>query len=441
MKFSRCFLRNIKIIILLIVIGLLLSGCNKKNAAEGGMADSTIHPDITVIPSKDENIDSVEESDEVVNNVTEEEKSSVDKGINNEDKVSENVNNTEKNDDATPNLNINDVTDLVAFKEKAALLFESKPFQGTVLIMKNDEIILKQAYGYADVENKIPNEVDTIYEIGSITKQFTAVGIMMLVEDGLISVDDTLDKYLPEYPYASQITIKQLMNMTSGIKDYFNDKDYMERYFGVEKVVDAFNIRISKEIKNEELLKYISEFELEFEPGTKYSYSNTNYNFLGMIIEKVSGMSYDEYITANILEPLGLSSTSFNPLNTTATGYGLYNEIPMPIMSPHPTISYAAGSICSNVDDMLMWENAVIAGELLTEKSWSEIFDGGKYGYGWGIQGMIYSHSGQTFGFNSYVNICPKYDFVIIVLANTLQYSSAEVGKSIMQNFARYLIN
>lgn len=92
---------------------------------------------------------------------------------------------------------------------------------------------------------------------------------------------------------------------------------------------------------------------------------------------------------------------------------------------------------------MLMWENAVIAGELLTEKSWSEIFDGGKYGYGygWGIQVFMYSHSGQTLGFNSYVNICPKYDFIIIVLSNTLQYSSAEVGKSIMQNFAKYLIN
>lgn len=389
MKFNRCLFRNSKVIILIIVIGVLSSGCNKK-------------------------IDAVSE-----------------------------MNITEKNVDTTPNTSIDDATSLAAFKENAALYFEQKPFQGTILIMKNDEIILKQAYGYADAENKVPNEVDTIYEIGSITKQFTAVGIMMLVEEGLMSVDDTLDKYLPEYPYASQVTIKQLLNMTSGIKDYFNDEDYLQRYFGVEEIADTFNQRISKEIKNEELLKYISESELVFEPGTRYSYSNTNYHFLGMIIEKVSGMSYEEYITTNILEPLGMSSTSFNPLNTTATGYGLNNGIPMPVMSPHPTISYAAGSICSNVDDMLKWENAVIAGELLTEESWSEIFSGGNfgYGYGWGIQGSMYSHSGATLGFNSYVSISPKYDYAIIVLSNTLQYNSMEVGRNIMKNCAKELIN
>jgi CubicO group peptidase (beta-lactamase class C family) len=418
MKFSRCLLKNNKVIISLIVIGLLLCGCSKKNDTKEGMASSTTYPDITVTPNKEENSNSEKESEEGENNVTDEEKASAEKEI-------------------------SDETDLAAFKEKAASFFEQKPFQGTILIMKNDEIILKQAYGYADIENKRPNEVDTIYEIGSITKQFTAVGIMMLVEDGLISTDDTLDKYLPEYPYASQITIKQLMNMTSGIMDYFKDKDYMQRFFGVEKEEDAFNRRISKEIKNEELLEYVSEYELEFEPGTKYSYSNTNYHFLGMIIEKVSGMSYEEYITENILEPLGMTSTSFNPLDTTAIGYVQNNGIPMPIMSPHPTISYSAGSICSNVDDMLIWENAVIAGELLTEKSWSEIFSGGKYGYGygWEIQKYMYSHSGQTIGFNSYVNISPEYDFVIIVLANTLQYSSTEVGKNIMQNYEKYLIN
>lgn len=403
MKFSGCLLRNNKVIISLIVIGLLLSGCNKKDDAKGGMAGSTIYPDTTVIPNKEEDSNPVEESEEVENSLT----------------------------------------DLAAFKEKAALFFEQKPFQGTILIMKNDEIILKQAYGYADAENKIPNEIDTIYEIGSITKQFTAVGIMMLVEDGLMSVDDTLDKYLPEYPYGSKITIKQLMNMTSGIKDYFNDEDYLQRYFGVEELADSFNQRISKEIKNEELLKYISEYELEFEPGMRFSYSNTNYHFLGMIIEKVSGMSYEEYITENILEPLGMSSTSFNPLNTTAIGYAQNNGIPMPVMSPHPTISYAAGSICSNVDDMLIWENAVIAGELLTKESWSEIFSGGEYGYGYGwvIQAYMYTHSGQTFGFNSFVEISPKYNYVIIVLANTMQYSSEEAGSNIMKYYAKYLIN
>lgn len=315
------------LIILCFVIGLLLCGCNKKIDADGGKADSALQTDITAIPSLVEDDESVQKSDATGNKVTQGPTSSTNEG--------------------------NDETSLAEFKDEVAKYLEKKPFQGTVLIEKNGEIILKQAYGYANAEDKIPNKTDTIYEIGSVTKQFTAVGIMMLVEGGSISLDDTLDKYLPEYPYASKITIRQLLNMTSGIGDFLGNKSILHN-LGLDNAEDYFDRRMSKEITHEELLKYINKEELQFEPGTQYAYSNTNYYLLGMIIEKLSGMSYEEYITANIFKPLGMSSTSFNPLNTTATGYRNNKGKYSPSMSPDPTISYAAGSICSNVDDMLL---------------------------------------------------------------------------------------
>lgn len=393
-----------KIILLIGILSTLLYGCDKKEPTEDSLADEVL------VTGKEVTVEDNDSSKDVV----------------------------------VPEKDIKDYSDLNAFKDELTVFLDKKPFQGTILVAKDDEIILKKAYGYADAENQILNQTDTIYEIGSLTKQFTAAAIMMLVEDGLLSVDDTLDKYLPEYPHAEKITIKQLLNMTSGVMNFFEDRDYLQRYFGVDNQESMYHQRISKEIKNEELLGYISEFELSFEPGTKYAYSNTNYHFLGMILEKVTGMSYQDYIAENILEPLGMTSTSFDPNNTTAIGYaGEKNGIPIPIMSPHPTISYSAGAICTNVDDLFKWEKAVMAGELLSEKSWAEVFDGGVYGYGYGwyIYGSSYAHAGGTFGFNSYVTISPKDNYVIIVLANNMRFNAITKGNDIYLAFSDYFVN
>ena len=198
--------------------------------------------------------------------------------------------------------------------DQAKSYMSSVDFDGVVLVAEGDQIVWTYASGYADRKNKTPNTMDTVFEFGSITKQFTAVAIMQLEEQGLLSTDDKLDKYIPEYKYADQITIHQLLNMTSGISDYlfngmlgfsFDDFDNMT----VEMLLDFENTMtklVTTPLSKDEFVTKISEYPLDFTPGTQNEYSNSNYYLLGIIIEKLSGMSYDEYVRKNILEPLGL---------------------------------------------------------------------------------------------------------------------------------------
>lgn len=312
--------------------------------------------------------------------------------------------------------------------DKAKTYMSSIDFDGVVLVTEGDQVVWTYASGYANRENKTPNTIDTVFEFGSITKQFTAVAIMQLEEKGLLSTDDKLDKYIPEYKYADQITIHQLLNMTSGVSDYlfngmlgfsFNEFDSMT----VDMLLDFENTMtkiVTTPLAKDEFVTKLSEYPLDFTPGSEYEYSNSNYYLLGIIIEKLSGMPYDEYVRKNILEPLGLKD--LYPDIDHLTSEGRLRLLIMNFDLPHqdPTISYSVGVMTGTAEGLFDWEKCVMDKALLSSESWDKVLDGGAfgYGYGWYIENGYIEHSGMTLGYNTSVRVASESRRVIVVLSN-----------------------
>lgn len=316
-------------------------------------------------------------------------------------------------------------SDAAGLADRVDSYMETVEYSGVVFVAQGGDIIFNKAYGLADHQTEEANRTDTIFELGSITKQFTAAAIMQLKEQGLLTLDDPLSKYIPEYPYAETISIRQLLNMTSGIPDYVTcgalgiSLDAVSE-FSFE-LLDQVEKIMTSEFTHAQIVDAISGYELLFEPGSEYSYSNTNYYFLGMIIEELSGVSYFDYLEQNFFLPLGMQSTSTDPANLTSSGAIILQNGAIYLPSQDRTLSYAAGSICSTTEDLFIWETAVLNGEILAPESWAEVFDGGEFGYGfgWNIGPDCYYHAGQTAGFNTQVMILPGTDTVIIALSNT----------------------
>ena len=325
--------------------------------------------------------------------------------------------------------------------EKLVFLDDSD-FQGTVLIAKGGEIVFEKSYKYSNVESQALNTNDTIYEIGSITKQFTAVGLMMLVEDGKINLDDTLDKYIPEYSHAGEVTIRQLLNMTSGIVDYVNDgilfmKDYdqysQEQIFADKELTESVLKLWDQKYDFARVLSLVDTYDLEFEPGSSWDYSSTGYCFISEVIARVSGMSFEDYMMNNVLAPAGLETASFEPDQNTSTGYLaiLDQLIEMPDMEVG-----GEGGLRMTADDLYTWTQVIINQELLSEESWNEILNGGEYGYGFGIgiQQGNWGHDGSTFGFLSSEFVYAKSNVVIITLSNIKDAGSGATVTRIINN-------
>ena len=312
--------------------------------------------------------------------------------------------------------------------EAAQSYMDSVEFDGTVLVAEQGQIVWTYSSGYADRLNKKPNKEDTVFEFGSITKQFTAVAIMQLVEQGKLNLDDTLDKYIPEYSHASEMTIHQLLNMTSGVPDYlacgilgfstedFENLDLSDIIFLEDTLSDIATTPLEKNV----LVKKISDFPLNFQPGTKFEYSNTNYYFLGMIIEQMSGLTYDEYIRQNILNPLGLTDLYPDTDHLTSNGRTKLSFLTFDLPHQHESISYAVGVMTGTAEGLFHWEECVMDRALLSEESWAKILDGGQfgYGYGWYIYSDSIEHSGMTLGYNTSVRVDSEHRRVVIVLSN-----------------------
>ncbi len=309
--------------------------------------------------------------------------------------------------------------------EKIRLYMSSVEYHGVVLVARGDAVIFEGAYGYSNLREETENRTDTIFELGSITKQFTAVAVMMLAEQGRLSLDDPLSLYIPEYPYAETITVRNLLNMTSGIPDYitcgalgFGMEDLgLASFESLEQVRSI----IEKDYSRAEIVGMISDYALLFEPGEEFAYSNTNYFFLGIIIEKMSGMSFFDFVEETFFVPLGMDSTSTEPTSLTSRGAILLYNGAIYLPSQNRTLSFAAGSICSDARDLLIWEQAVLEGDFLSTDGWKQVFSPGRfdYGFGWHIMSGYYEHSGNTVGYNTHVLIEPGSRTVIIALSNT----------------------
>jgi CubicO group peptidase (beta-lactamase class C family) len=291
----------------------------------------------------------------------------------------------------------------------------------SVLVAKNGRIIYKNAFGSANLELKVAMKADMLFNLGSITKQFTAVAVLQLMEKGKLSLQDSIQKYIPQFPSKPfKITIEQLLTHTSGLKDYLqiNYKEpYLER----------------KDFTPKELIEYFKNEPLDFEPGTKYKYSNSGYFLLGYIIEMVSGKPYEEYLQENIFNKLNLRNTYYDSSNRIFSNrtYG-YDKGNVYEKADYwaASIPYAAGALISNVDDLFSWHSGLLNGKLLNEQTLAKAFspfhlnDGTKinYGYGWIINdidgALAIGHGGAITGYKTNEVYYPAQEIYVLILAN-----------------------
>ena len=291
----------------------------------------------------------------------------------------------------------------------------------SVLVAKNGKPIYTNGFGMASLELDVKAEPKHVFEIGSITKQFTAVAILMLEEQGKLSVDDDITKFIPDYPTQGKtITVHQLLNHTSGIKSYTN--------------LPSFLVMARKDMTPTELIDTFKNEPMEFDPGTQFNYNNSGYILLGHIIEVVSGTTYEEFIETNIFDKLNMSNSSYGSMTTIipnrASGYSQAENGYKNAEYLSLTLPYAAGSIMSTTADLLKWQNAISANTLIKRSSLEKAINGSTlengekidYGYGWYTGNIRDSktveHSGGIFGYTSNGIFLPDENIYIIGLSN-----------------------
>lgn len=299
----------------------------------------------------------------------------------------------------------------------------------TVGVVKGRDTLLLKPYGYADLEFDVPTPDGAIYEIGSVTKQFTAASILLLQEQGKLSLDDELTKYLPDYPMqGNRVTIRRLLDHTSGIKGYTE--------------MPEFGSLMTRSMPKDTLVSLFSKQPFDFTPGSAQIYNNSAFFLLGLIIEKVSGATYADYVKKNLFDKLGMSSSRYcderaiqkkraHGYDATPAGLTVKAYIDQ-------TWPYAAGSLCSTVGDLITWNRALHGGRVLSAASYRELTsparlsDGTPLRYGMGIgltsiAGHRAIHHGG--GINGYVSesaFLPDDDVIIAVLINTAGPVSAD---------------
>lgn len=289
-----------------------------------------------------------------------------------------------------------------------------------VLIAKGDKILYRKAFGMANLELKVKMKPESVFQLASITKQFTSVAIMMLVEQGKLSLNDPLSKFIKDFPRGNEITVHHLLNHTSGIKSYTN--------------LPEFRTKTRMDITPEEIIQFFKNLPLEFNPNEKYEYSNSGYLLLGYIIEQLSGMSYGAFIQKNIFDKLGMKHSyyadSYKIIPNRANGYQLYDGKYENAEYMSTTIPYAAGSLMSTIDDMFLWSKAIHHNLLISESSKRIALSNhrlvnGKatnYGYGWAINEIAgvssIEHTGGINGFTTSGIYIPDSNIYSIILTN-----------------------
>jgi CubicO group peptidase (beta-lactamase class C family) len=289
-----------------------------------------------------------------------------------------------------------------------------KLFMGTVLIVKGNTVILDKAYGSADLEWNIPNTIDTKFRIGSITKQFTAAAVLLLEERGKLKTTDPIRKYLPDLPAAwDKITIFNLLTHSSGIYNYTSlpAAEWMRESPTHEQVIDK-----------------IKDKPLDFTPGEKYSYSNTGYFVLGMLIEKLSGQTYAQFLQDNIFTPLGMKDSGYDTesaiIPRRAQGYQRRNGELLNDQFLDMTTPFAAGGLYSTTHDLLAWQKALFAGKVVKPASFKKMTTPYKDNYAFGLLVMprdghrAIGHNGGINGFTSNLMTLPDDGYTVILLNN-----------------------
>ena len=301
----------------------------------------------------------------------------------------------------------------------------------SLAVVKNGEIVLARGYGLANVEHQVPVKPETIFQSGSMGKQFTATAVMMLVEEGKLSLDDKITKYFPDGPAAwNNITVRHLLTHTSGMTDYPADFDLRRDY------------------TEDELYQRIKPIPLAFQPGEKWSYSNLAYVMLGVLIHKASGKFYGDYLQERVFQPLGMttarviSETDIVP--NRAAGYRLVNGQLKNQEWVSPSLNTTAdGALYFTVYDVAKWDAALYGEKLLKRSSLEQMWtpvklnDGKTHGYGFGwslgqVRGhRVVEHGGAWQGFKSQISRYVDDKLTVIVFANQIRANPAKIAQGV----------
>lgn len=313
-------------------------------------------------------------------------------------------------------------------------------FNGAALVAEGGRAIFKKGFGLANMEWNIPNRPDTKFRLGSITKQFTAMLILQLVEEGKISLEGKLSEYLPYYreDTGKKVTIHHLLTHTSGIPSYTSLPNFAD-----EISRDPYGV--------EEFVKTYCSGDMEFEPGARFNYNNSGYFLLGAVIEKITGQPYEKVLEERIFKPLGMKDSGYDHhgpiISNRAAGYEQsidgYANAPYLDMS----LPYSAGSLYSTAEDLFIWDQALYTEKLLSANMKELLFKphfamgAAAYGYGWGVgkkklpqskrEVAVISHGGGINGFNTLIERYVDDRHLIILLNNTGGTSLGEMSTAI----------
>jgi CubicO group peptidase (beta-lactamase class C family) len=301
---------------------------------------------------------------------------------------------------------------------------------GSVLITQKGKVLLDHSYGLRDVANNLPNDSATIFNVGSITKQFTAAVILKLQEQNKLNVSDKINKYFSDFRNGDKISVEHLLTHTSGIFNYTDDKVFMQTL-------------ATKPITREKMMAVFKDKPLKFVPGSDWEYSNSNYILLGYIIEKVTNSTYEAVVQDLIFKPLKMESTGFD-LKTLdspnqAKGYIVYsNQDSKESEEFDPTVSYAAGAMYTTPRDLNKWLNAIAAGQVISKASLNKAMTPYKNNYGFGnyiytLNGKtVIAHGGLTFGYTAYLGRVAEDDIHIIILNNIVNRSINDIANNVL---------
>ena len=300
-------------------------------------------------------------------------------------------------------------------------------FKGVACVYYNGEKAFESCTGYADSQNSIMNSTETTFRVGSITKQFTAAGICILCEEGKLNLDDSIDRFFSDYQYGSQITVRNLLNMRSGIPDYVNDAEK-----GSLKTETALGFEVSESNKADEnkqaIEKWILSQELTGKPDTDMEYSNSSYFLLGRMIEIVSEQSYHEFIQEKIIDKIGLKHTGFDDSLLTSEGH-VYDSAATEeqVLKEggaqwvyYPGTALACGDLISSVDDLYIWLEQLRSGNIIRQDMLDLMFENNSFHYGFGFFNIdVMSYHGGNIGlYNSFIGFAQNIDMQVIVMNN-----------------------
>lgn len=292
---------------------------------------------------------------------------------------------------------------------------DQQRFSGSVLVARGGKVLFSKGYGMADAEWDVPNTPRTKFRLGSITKQFTAMVVLMLERQGKLKVEDPVSKYMPDAPTAwKKVTIHHLLTHTSGIPSFTSFPDYMKT--------------MTLPSPAAETVKRFRDKPLEFEPGSRFRYSNSGYVLLGYVIEKITGRSYEDLVGKWIFGPLGMKDTGYDHperiLKNRASGYSNAGKTLVNARYLDMTIPHAAGSLYSTVEDLLIWDQALYTEKLLPAKVLERMFTPFKdnYAYGWMVRTennrQVIGHGGGINGFSTMILRIPQERLFAAALSN-----------------------